>query len=243
MEQYKTEFIDLLMKTGAMRFGQFTLKSGRISPYFINMGGFADGESFSRLSYFYASKIMDVIDSESFDMIFGPAYKGISLAAGTCLSLYRDFGQNKAFAYNRKEIKDYGYDKGTVDGQIAKYIVGAKIVDGTRIVIIDDVFTAGTAKYETMDLLNSVARSLKFRAVLFAVDRQETGDGGESAVEMFTRKTGISTESIINVLEIMEHLVSDGRLKGESLELMLEYLRQYGTKTVKEHLHKFSHKL
>ncbi|MDX1556918.1 MAG: orotate phosphoribosyltransferase, partial [Xanthomonadales bacterium] len=162
MQDYKQRFFELALRKGNLRFGEFTLKSGRISPYFFNAGGFDDGASLAALCDCYADAI---VDSEvEFDMLFGPAYKGIPLAAATAVSLARNHGRNVAYAYNRKEAKDHG------EGGV---IVGAPLAG--RVLIIDDVVSAGTSARESIELIQDA--NAEVAGVAIALDRQERGQG------------------------------------------------------------------
>ena len=148
MQDYKKEFIEFLVKNNALQFGEFTLKSGRVSPYFINTGVFETGMAIDRLGYFFASLIKDEFNEE-FDVVFGPAYKGISLAVTTTISLNKDYDMDKYYSFNRKEIKDHG-DK--------KILVGHVLEDNDRLIMIDDVVTDGGTKFETVELINKLAQ-------------------------------------------------------------------------------------
>ncbi|MDR3225825.1 MAG: orotate phosphoribosyltransferase [Clostridiales Family XIII bacterium] len=174
---YKMDFIEFLISAGALRFGDFTLKSGRRSPYFINAGAFDTGEKLARLGSFYAARIHDAIDAGDIpepDTIFGPAYKGIPLAAAAAGALARDFGVDTGYTFNRKEAKDHG-EGGS--------FVGRQLKDGDRIVIVDDVITAGTAVREIVPLIRAEA-DVTICGLILSVDRMERGRGalpGEAA--------------------------------------------------------------
>ena len=168
MQNYKQQFFELAIAKGNLKFGEFTLKSGRVSPYFFNAGGFDDGRSLEILSACYAQAILD--SGVSFDMLFGPAYKGIPLASGIAIMLNAGHKKNISFAYNRKEAKDHG------EGGI---IVGAAL-EG-RILVIDDVITAGTAVREVMELV--AAQGAQCVGVAIGLDRQECGKGELSAIQ------------------------------------------------------------
>jgi orotate phosphoribosyltransferase len=224
MEEYKQEFIKFLLETGALKFGEFTLKSGRISPYFINTGMFDDGKSIAKLGYFYASKIKECV-GEDFDILFGPSYKGIPLALTTSIALASNFNINRGYTFDRKEAKEHG-DKGA--------LVGHKIDDGNRIVILDDVFTTGKTKEDTVSLLKGIA-SAKFKCVVIAVDRQETVADGKSAIKEFEKKYNIPVESIVTISEIKDFLHNkeiNGKvyIDDEIKEKLDNYAAQYGVK-------------
>ncbi len=223
MEKYKKEFIDFLLEKKAFRIGEFTLKSGRKSPYFVNTGMFDDGESVDKLGYFYASRLIDA-NAGNIDIIFGPAYKGIPLAVSTASSLSRDFGKNVGYSFDRKEDKDHG--DAAAKGKTK--IVGKQIEDGSSIVMIDDVFTTGGTKYETLELLNSLANNLKYPTLIIAVDRMEANERGSSNITEFTEKTGIPVISIVNIREIIDYLDKADKLSSEDKRRFETYLEEYG---------------
>jgi orotate phosphoribosyltransferase len=189
--EYKSEFLDLVTQNNILRFGEFTLKSGRVSPYFFNAGSFDRGGLLASLAGFYARCISDNIPSDF--ILYGPAYKGIPLAAATAIKLAEDFLRDIAYAFNRKEKKDHG------EGGL---IVGAKL-EGD-VVIIDDVITAGTSIRESVDIIQ--AQGANPKAVVIAVDRQErAGEGSRSAVQAVEDEYGIPVYSIINLNDIVEY--------------------------------------
>jgi len=226
MEQYKKEFVDFLLEKGALKFGEFILKSGRKSPYFVNTGMLNDGESISRLAYFYAAKINDIF-KDDFDLVFGPAYKGIPLSTAITISLARDFNINKGYAFNRKEPKGHG--EASKEEKQKNWIVGSKITDNQKIIMVDDVFTTGDTKYESIELLSEIADALTFSGLIIAVDRQEIGINEADAIQQFVEKTGISVDSIVKITEIIDYLSESGKLTEEQKEKLESYLRSYGT--------------
>ncbi|MGD2172853.1 MAG: orotate phosphoribosyltransferase, partial [Gammaproteobacteria bacterium] len=190
MQDYQTRFVDYCLSRGALRFGEFTLKSGRVSPYFFNAGIFNRGADLDALANFYADAIEQ--SGIGFDLLFGPAYKGIPLAAITAGALYRKYARDLPYAFNRKEAKDHGEGGSTVGADIAG-----------RVMIIDDVITAGTAIRESIALIESLGA--KATAVTIALDRQEKGLGEVSAIQELERG-GLEVISIVKLEHILEYL-------------------------------------
>jgi|TARA_B100000929_G_scaffold84340_1_gene65835 orotate phosphoribosyltransferase len=211
MEQYQKDFVDFTLETGVLKFGEFTLKSGRISPYFFNAGLFNTGSHLSQLGNFYAQAIE--ASNLQFDVLFGPAYKGIPLAAATAIALNDNFNRNVPYSFNRKEAKDHG-EGGSIVGHP---------LEGD-ILIIDDVITAGTAIREAQDIIN--ANDANTKGVIVALDRQEKGKGELSAIQEVEQIFGIRVLSIINLSHIIEHLKAS---KNEDVVSRIEsYRSQYG---------------
>jgi orotate phosphoribosyltransferase len=211
MEQYQKDFVDFTLETGVLKFGEFTLKSGRISPYFFNAGLFNTGSHLSQLGNFYAQAIE--ASNLQFDVLFGPAYKGIPLAAATATALNDNFNRNVPYSFNRKEAKDHG-EGGSIVGHP---------LEGD-ILIIDDVITAGTAIREAQDIIN--ANDANTKGVIVALDRQEKGKGELSAIQEVEQIFGIRVLSIINLSHIIEHLKAS---KNEDVVSRIEsYRSQYG---------------
>ena len=210
METFQQQFLQYCIDRGVLRFGEFTLKSGRISPYFFNAGLFNTGADLAALGDFYAKAIQHA--GLDFDLLFGPAYKGIPLAAITAASLYQQFQLDKPYAFDRKEKKDHGEG-----GQI----VGAELKG--EVLIIDDVITAGTAIRQSMQLIESLGARVK--AVTIALDRQEKGAGDRSAIEEL-RQQGIQVIPIIQLADIMSYLELTGN--QQQLESVKQYRSRYG---------------
>jgi orotate phosphoribosyltransferase len=220
MHDYQNEFIQLALARNALRFGEFTLKSGRVSPYFFNAGAFDDGASLAVLGRCYAAAIAS--SGLAFDMLFGPAYKGIPLAATTAAALYTGHGRNLPFAYNRKEAKTHG-EGGT--------IVGRPLAG--RVLIIDDVITAGTAIRESIEIIR--AAGAQPAGVALALDRQERGrdaagnDLTESAVQEVQRLYGIPCVAILTLGGLIDSLRSgNSALPAGAREGMENYRGRYG---------------
>lgn len=229
MEKYKEEFIEFLLKQNALKFGEFTLKSKRSSPYFINVGDLNDGLGISKLGEAFASVISNLYEQP--DVLFGPSYKGIPLSVTTSIALSQK-GKNIGFTFDRKEVKEYGEATGA-DLQ-KTVLIGTIIKDNDKIVIVEDVFTTGETKYDTLNLLNKIAKNLRFPALVIAVDRQEVGIDGKNAIQEFTEKTGIKVLSIISSSDILEYLKKDPNKYSNEIMRMENYLKVYGTDEVKK---------
>jgi orotate phosphoribosyltransferase len=217
-QDYKSRFFELALRKGNLAFGRFTLKSGRISPYFFNAGGFDDGASLAELGRCYADAIVQ--SRIGFDMLFGPAYKGIPLAAATVVALHGHHGRNVPFAFNRKEAKDHG-EGGS--------IVGAPL-EG-RILIIDDVISAGTSVRESIDIIR--AAGAEPAGVTIALDRQERGTGDHSAVQEVRRDYGIPCIAIAGLDDLVRYLETRAAPTpaGEPIDINArkEYRERYGS--------------
>lgn len=221
MKQYKQDFIEFLIKNDALKFGEFKLKSGRISPYFINAGMFNNGESITKLASYYASAIKDNFGN-NFDVLYGPAYKGIQLCVAGSMELSK-IGINVGFSYNRKEIKNHG------EGGL---IVGTQLDEYKKIVIIDDVITAGTAVRETIEILKNNGNP-KLEGIIISVNRKEKGTGEKSAIQEIEENLGIKVVSIIDFDDIHKHLYNkniNGKIYiDENMnQKMLAYKQMYG---------------
>jgi len=212
MQDYQKKFLDFALNTGVLRFGEFTLKSGRISPYFFNAGLFNTGRSLAELGKYYAQTIVD--SKIDFDLLYGPAYKGIPLAAVTAAALAVFHNIDIPYAFNRKEAKDHG-EGGT--------IVGHEL-EG-KVLIIDDVISAGTSVRESMDII--AAQGAKPAGVVIALDRQEKGQGDLSAIQEVERDYDIPVASIVRLESLISYLSVD-QSNAEHLDRIRAYREQYG---------------
>ena len=219
MQQYQLTFIDLALTRNALRFGRFTLKSGRESPYFFNAGVFSDGASLATLGHCYAAAI--VASGLAFDMLFGPAYKGIPLATVTATALAVDHGRNIPLAFNRKEAKDHGEGGSTVGAPLAG-----------RVLIVDDVISAGTAVRESLALIR--AAGAQPAGVALALDRQERGQSTLSAVQELERLEALRCVSIITLADLIEALAQPSagraRISDDQLTALRTYQQRYGVR-------------
>lgn len=212
MEKYQQDFIEFALKIGVLRFGEFTLKSGRISPYFFNAGLFNSGSSLAQLGRYYAQTIVDA--KLQFDVLYGPAYKGIPLAAATVVALADHHGIDMPYAFNRKEAKDHG------EGGV---IVGAPLQG--KVLIIDDVISAGTSVRESIDII--MANNAEPAGVVIALDRQEKGQGETSAIQEVEQNYGLKVVSIIQLRLLIEFLERQPEM-GDSLQAINAYRGKYG---------------
>lgn len=213
MDDYRTAFIDLALRTRALRFGEFTLKSGRVSPYFFNAGLLCSGEALSVQGRCYAAAI--AAQAPDFDLLFGPAYKGIPLAAVTALALFEQHGRNLPYAFNRKEAKDHGEGGQTV---------GAPLQG--RVLLVDDVITAGTAIREAVGLIR--AAGAEPAGIVIGLDRQERGQGERSAVQEAGEALGVPVISLIRLEDILDKVADEPNLQ-QHLPALRAYRERYGT--------------
>ena len=213
---YKQEFIRFMCDSGVLTFGEFTLKSGRVAPYFINTGNYRTGRQISRLGEFYA----DCIEDNDLDpqVIYGPAYKGIPLCISAASALARKYDRDVEYAFNRKEAKDHG------EGGV---IVGHQLKDGDRVLITEDVITSGAAVRETMPVLQAAA-NVSLAGMVISVDRKERGRGTLSAVQEVYRDFGLKVYPIVTIEDIIDCLKHDLIPGAEYLSSMLAYREQYG---------------
>ena len=220
VESLKSEFSRFLLEIGAVKFGSFKLKSGRLSPYFVNLGVVGDGESIWRLGEFYARALVEFGLVGEVDVLFGPSYKGIPIVVSTSIGLHKIFNISKKFAFNRKEAKDHG-EGGLIIGSVG---------EGDRIGILDDVMTTGKTKEETLSVLSSID-NVKIAFVLIAVDRLERGETEYMATVEFHRRYGIPVKSIVDVLDVAKAALEYGSITMKEMEAISNYLKIYGGKT------------
>jgi len=214
MENYQKEFLTFAIDIGVLKFGEFTLKSGRQSPYFFNSGLFNSGSSLSKLGSFYAQTI--IASDIEFDMIYGPAYKGIPLASAMAIALANDYERDMPYAFNRKEVKDHG------EGGI---IVGSPLQG--KVLIIDDVISAGTSVRESIDIIN--AQGAEPAGVVIALDRQEVGKTDKTAIQEVEKEFGIPVVSIVCLGHLINYLEQESTMQ-EYVAAIKTYREKYGVK-------------
>ena len=212
MRNYKTEFIRFALSGNVLRFGEFTLKSGRVSPYFFNSGLFNTGADLARLGEFYATALQ--AQKLDYDVIFGPAYKGIPIGTAVSIALFNRFGVDKPVCFNRKEAKDHG-EGGN--------LIGSPLQG--KVLLVDDVITAGTAIREAMELIS--ANQAELSAVLIALNRKERGKGELSAIQEVERDYQCEVLSIIDLDDLMDFIAQDDKYRLY-LPVMQEYRQKYG---------------
>lgn len=224
MQEYKKEFIDFMVECGVLTFGDFVTKSGRKTPFFVNTGNYRTGHQLNKLGEFYAKAIKENF-KEDFDILFGPAYKGIPLTVSTSMALDRLYDMEVNYCSNRKEVKDHG-DKGI--------LLGSKIKDNDKILIIEDVTTAGTSIYETMPILKNQG-NVDVIGLIIYVDRMERGQGEESALNELKAKFGFKPCAIVTMAEVVEYLYNkeiNGKvlIDDEMKKNIEDYYKIYGAK-------------
>lgn len=212
MKQYQIDFIEFALERGVLKFGEFTLKSGRTSPYFFNAGLFNTGRDLARLGRFYATALIE--SGIDYDLLFGPAYKGIPIASATALQLCEVHDIDMPYCFNRKEKKMHG-EGGS--------LVGSELTG--KVMLVDDVITAGTAIRESMDIINDHGATLA--GVLIALDRQEKGKGELSAIQEIERDYSATVISIVTLTDLIGYLADKGELK-DTLASVSAYREQYG---------------
>lgn len=195
MEKYKQEFIEFMVDSKVLKFGDFTLKSGRKSPFFMNAGGYVTGTQLRKLGEYYAKAIHDTYGLD-FDVLFGPAYKGIPLAVATTMAISELYGVDIRYCSNRKEEKDHG-DTGI--------LLGTKLKDKDRVVIIEDVTTSGKSIEETFPILKAQG-DVEIKGLIVSLNRMEKGKGSQSALDEIKEKYGFETSAIVSMSDVVEHL-------------------------------------
>lgn len=224
MDQYKKEFIEFMVDCNVLKFGDFVTKSGRQTPFFVNAGFYRKGSQLARLGEYYAKAINDNFGTD-FDILFGPAYKGIPLSVATAMSISRLYGKDIGYCSNRKEVKDHG-DKGI--------LLGSPLSDGDRVVMIEDVTTAGTSIAETMPILKAQGVN-DVLGLVVSVDRMERGKGEKSALAEIEETFGMKTCAIVTMEEVVEHLHNNpynGKvyIDDEMKAALDAYYEKYGVK-------------
>ena len=223
MEQYKQEFIEFMVESDVLKFGEFTLKSGRKSPFFMNAGAYVTGSQLKRLGEYYAKAIHDKY-GDDFDVLFGPAYKGIPISVLTAIAYSELYGKEIRYCSDRKEEKDHGADKGS--------FLGSKLQDGDRVVMIEDVTTSGKSMEETVPKVRGAANV----EIVGLMDRMEIGKGGQKcALEEVKELYGFETNAIVTMAEVVEHLYNrecNGKVViDDKLKAAIDaYYEQYGAK-------------
>lgn len=228
MEQYKKDFIDFMIECNVLKFGSFTLKSGRKSPFFMNAGAYTTGNQLARLGEFYAKAIHDNF-GDNFDVLFGPAYKGIPLAVATAIAYHNLYGKEIKYCSDRKEEKDHGADKGS--------LLGYKIQDGDRVVIIEDVTTSGKSIEETYPKIKAqetTSGGIKIVGEIVSLNRMEKApDSTKAALDVITEKYGFPTRAIVSMADVVEFLYTNGDKKIITDEIKKEidaYYSEWGAK-------------
>lgn len=227
MEAYKREFIEFMVESNVLKFGDFTLKSGRKSPFFMNAGAYVTGEQLKRLGEYYAHAIVANFGTD-FDVLFGPAYKGIPLSVVTAIAMHDLYGKEVRYCSNRKEVKDHGADAGN--------LLGAELKDGDRVVMVEDVTTSGKSIDETYPIVTGAA-DVEIVGLIVSLNRMEVGKGGKvTAQEEVQERYGFPVASIVSMAEVVEILSEPGENRGAVLDDTLKaaidaYYEQYGVKS------------
>ncbi len=219
MEAYKQEFVDFMLESNVLKFGDFTLKSGRKSPFFMNAGLYITGTQLEKLGEFYAKAIHNAY-GDDFDVLFGPAYKGIPISVATTIAYSRLYGKEIRYCSNRKEAKDHG-DAGI--------LLGSPIKDGDRIVVIEDVTTSGKSMEETIPIVRAQG-DVKILGLMVSLDRCERGKGEKSALQEIKDLYGFETGAIVSMKEIIDYLVEKQMIDEELKGRIDAYYAQYGAK-------------
>jgi orotate phosphoribosyltransferase len=228
VHDWQRTFVDFLVEAGAFRLGTFTLKSGRVSPTFVNTGLVDDGLGLLRLGEAYAARLLDSCGPDGFDSVFGPAYKGVPLAVATAIALAQR-GVRKPYLFDRKERKTHGEEASGGAAAAAAVLVGHRPAEGERIALVDDVLTTGATKYESVALLRSLVPGARFPALVIAVDREEVGPDGVDACSRFTADTGVPVHATVRMSEALTHLEETRRLPDDLRRRCVAYLAEHGT--------------
>lgn len=228
MEQYKKDFIDFMIECDVLKFGSFTLKSGRKSPFFMNAGAYVSGSQLLRLGEFYAQAIHENF-GDDFDVLFGPAYKGIPLSVSTAIAYSKLYGKEIKYCADRKELKDHGADKGS--------LLGYNIKDGDRVIIIEDVTTSGKSIEETYPKIKAQESStggIKIIGEIVSLNRMEkAADSTKSALEVISEKYGFPAKAIVNMKEVVEVLYKpngEGIITDDLKKALDAYYEEWGAK-------------
>lgn len=225
MEAYKKEFIDFMVESDVLKFGEFTLKSGRKSPFFMNAGAYVTGSQLKKLGEYYAKAIHDKY-GDDFDVLFGPAYKGIPISVVTAIAYSELYGKEVRYCSDRKEEKDHGADKGS--------FLGSKLQDGDRVVMIEDVTTSGKSMEETVPKVRGAA-NVEIVGLMVSLNRMEKGKGDKSALDEIKETYGFETNAIVTMEEVVEHLYNrecNGKvvIDDKTKEAIDAYYQIYGVK-------------
>lgn len=219
MEAYKQEFVDFMLDSKVLKFGDFTLKSGRKSPFFMNAGLYVTGTQLTKLGEYYAKAIHDTY-GDDFDVIFGPAYKGIPISVTVAMAYSRLYGQEKRYCSNRKEAKDHG-DAGI--------LLGSPIKDGDRIIVVEDVTTSGKSMEETIPIVKAQG-DVTIVGLMVSLNRCERGKGDKSALDEIKELYGFDTSAIVSMNEIVDYLVQKGVIDDELKARLDAYYAEYGVR-------------
>lgn len=230
MQPYQEAFIEFLLEAEALRVGEFTLKSGRTSPVFLNTGLLDTGSRLQRLGRAYAETALARLGEDGFDTVFGPAYKGIPLGVATVIGL-AEKGVEKATLSDRKEAKAHGAE--AASGSSGKRLLGRPPADGTRFILVDDVLSTGQTKIDAVAMLRELVPGCRFEALLIVLDRMETTPAGEDAVQQFTDSTGVPVHPILRLTDTVDYLRTKGHMSAEDHQRCKAYWGEYGTADAK----------
>jgi len=230
MQDYQRAFVDFLLEAEALRIGEFRLKSGRMSPVFLNTGLLDTGTRLAHLGRAYATTLLERVGADGFDTVFGPAYKGIPLSVATAIAL-AERGVEKSCLSDRKEAKAHGAE--AAGASVGKRLLGRVPAEGARFAMVDDVLTDGATKMEAVAFLREIAPRCTFAALLIVLDRQETKPDGSNAVAAFTEATGVPVLPIVTLTEVVDHLAEKGVIAAADLARCRAYWAEYGTEAAR----------